>query len=137
MSLKKLEPNVEGIAGVLSPPSGIVDSYSYMKALYNKASEKVDFVFNCEAIGIEKINSKYKVTISDSEGISSFTTPILINAAGLHAEKIAELAGTDIPKTGYKTYLLKGDYFSIQPKKVGIDKKAYLPCSGESRRRDS
>jgi len=129
--LKKLEPNVEGIAGVLSPPSGIVDSFSYMKTLYNKASEKVNFVFNCEAIGIEKINSKYKVTIRDSEGVSTFTMPILINAAGLHAEKIAVLAGIDIPEAKYKTYLLKGDYFSIRPKKWGLIKRLIYPVPGK------
>ena len=129
--LKKLEPNIEGVAGILSPPSGIVDTYSFMKTLYNKASEKADFVFNCEVIGIEKINSKYKVTIKDPEGISSFTTPILINAAGLHAEKIAELAGINIPRADYKTYLLKGDYFSIRPKKWGLVKRLIYPVPGK------
>ena len=129
--LKKLEPNVEGIAGVLSPPSGIVDSFSYMKALYNKASEKADFVFKCEVIGIEKINSKYRVTIRDSDGISTFNAPVLINAAGLNAEKIAALAGINIPKAGYKTYLLKGDYFSIRPQKWGMIKRLIYPVPGK------
>ena len=129
--LKKLEPNVEGIAGVLSPPSGIVDSFSFMEALYNKASKKVNFVFNCEVIGIEKVNTKYEVTIKEPGGISSFITPILINSAGLHAEKVAELAGINIAEAGYKTYLLKGDYFSIRPKKWGLVKRLIYPVPGK------
>lgn len=130
--IRRLEPNVQGIAGMLSPSSGIADSYSFMKALYSKAtSENLNFVFNCEVIGIEKLDSKYKVTIKEEEGISSFTTPILINSAGLNAEEIAQLAGIDIAQAGYKTYLLKGDYFSIPPKSWGLVKRLVYPVPGK------
>lgn len=130
--IKRLEPNVQGIAGMLSPSSGIADSYSFMKALYSKAtSENVNFAFNCEAVGIEKLNSKYRVTIKEEAGISSFSTRILINSAGLNAEKMAELAGIDIAQAGYKTYLLKGDYFSIAPKKWRLAKRLIYPVPGK------
>jgi len=130
--IKRLEPNVQGIAGMLSPSSGIADSYSFMKALYGKAtSENVNFVFNCEVIRIEKLDSKYKVTIREEGGISSFTTPILINSAGLNEEKMSELAGIDVAQAHYKTYLLKGDYFSIAPKKWGLVKRLVYPVPGK------
>jgi L-2-hydroxyglutarate oxidase LhgO len=130
--IRRLEPNVQGIAGMLSPSSGIADSYSFMQALHRKAtSESANFVFNCEVIGIEKLNSKYRVTIKEETGISSFSTPILINSAGLNAEKMAELAGTDIAQAGYKTYLLKGDYFSIAPRKWGLAKRLIYPIPGK------
>jgi len=130
--IKRLEPNVQGIGGMLSPSSGIADSYSFMKALYTKAtSENANFVFNCEVIGMEKLDSKYKVTIREEAGISSFGTPILINSAGLNAEKMVELAGIDIAQAGYKTYLLKGDYFSIAAKKWRLARRLIYPVPGK------
>ncbi len=130
--IRRLEPNVQGIAGMLSPSSGVVDSYSFMKALYSKAtSENVNFVFNCQVVGIEKLDSTYRVTIKEEAGISSFTTPILINSAGLNAEKMAELAGIDIARARYKTYLLKGDYFSIPPKRWRLVRRLVYPVPGK------
>ncbi len=126
--LKRLEPNVAGIAGMLSPPTGIADSYSFMKALYNKATNRgAQCIFNCEIIGITKLRSNYQVTIKEPGGISSFLTPLIINCAGLNAEKVAALAGINTAKAGYQTHLLKGDYFSIPPKKWGRVKKLIYP----------
>jgi len=45
--LKKLEPNVEARAGILSPSSGILDSHTLLKLLYSQAREKgAQFVFD-------------------------------------------------------------------------------------------
>ena len=53
--LKKLEPNVEARAGLLSPSSGIVDSRTLLKLLYSQAREKgAEFVFDTEVVGIER-----------------------------------------------------------------------------------
>jgi len=37
----------------------------------------------------------------------------VINAAGLHSDRIAAMAGLDIEKLEYKLYYCKGDYFRI------------------------
>lgn len=115
--LKKLEPNIEARAALLSPSSGILDSYSLLKFFHSQASEKgAYFVFNTEVIGIEKVGTRYKLQIRDREGISVFTSRIVINAGGLNSDRIAQLAGIDIAKAGYKLHYCKGEYFSLSSK---------------------
>ncbi len=115
--LKKLEPNIEGISGLLSPSTGILDSYSLMRFFYTQARERgAEFIFNTEVIGIEKVGTRHKVYIRDREGISSFLADILINCAGLNSDKIAQLVGIDIAQVGYKLHYCKGEYFSLNSK---------------------
>jgi len=115
--LKKLEPNVKAIAGLLSPSSGILDSHTLLKFLYSQAREKgTGFVFDTEVVGIEMLGTKYKVQIRDREGISTFISRVVINAAGLNSDRIAQLAGIDIAKAGYKLHYCKGEYFSLSSK---------------------
>ena len=112
--LKALEPNVAGTAGILSPSSGVVDSYSLMRILYGQARERgVDFIFNTGVTGIEKMGESYSVEIKDREGDSSFSTAVLINCAGLYAGKIARLAGIDVERSGYRLHYCKGEYFGL------------------------
>jgi L-2-hydroxyglutarate oxidase LhgO len=115
--LKKLEPNVAGIAGLLSPSTGILDPYSLMRFLHGKARENgAEFVFGTEVIGLEKAGPKYKVPIRDREGVSDFVAQVVINTAGLDSDKIAQSAGIDIVEAGYKLHYCKGEYFSLDPR---------------------
>jgi len=115
--LKKLEPNIEARAGLLSPSSGILDSYTLLKFLYSQAREKgAEFVFDTEVIGIERAGAKYKVQIKERDGISAFVAHVVVNCAGLNSDKIAQLAGIDIAKAGYKLHYCKGEYFSLSSK---------------------
>ena len=111
---KRLEPNIEGVAALLSPSTGILEPYSLCTFFYNQAREKgAEFVFNSEIAGIENAGTKYEVQINDREGTSSFVARIVINAAGLYCDKIAQLAGIDIAQAGYKLHYCKGEYFSL------------------------
>jgi L-2-hydroxyglutarate oxidase LhgO len=115
--LKKLEPNIEARAGILSSSSGILDSYALMKLLYSQAREKgVEFVFDTEVVGIERAGAKYKVYIKDRDGISAFITRVVVNCAGLNSDRIAQIAGIDVVKAGYKLHYCKGEYFSLDSK---------------------
>lgn len=115
--IKKLEPNVEGIAALLSPSTGILDSYSLLKIFYGQAREKgAEFVFNTEVVGIERTGTKYQVQIKDRDGISALVTRVVINVAGLNSGRIAQLAGLDVAKAGYELHYCKGEYFSLSSK---------------------
>jgi L-2-hydroxyglutarate oxidase LhgO len=115
--LKKLEPNVEGVAGLLSPSTGILDSYSLLKLLHGRARERgAEFVFGTEVMGLETSGSGYKVEIRDREGVSSFLAKVVVNAAGLGSDKIAEMVGIDTAGAGYKLHYCKGEYFSVDPR---------------------
>ncbi len=127
--LKKLEPNVEARAGILSPSSGILDSHSLLKLLYSQAREKgAQFVFDTEVVGIERMGDKYRVDIRDREGISAVISRVVINAAGLKSDEIAQLAGIDIVKAGYKLHYCKGEYFSLDSKYRNLVNRLIYPA---------
>jgi len=126
--LKKLEPNVEARAGLLSPSSGILDSHTLLKFLYSQARGKgAEFVFGTEVVGIEKTGAKYRVEIRDREGISALISRVVINAAGLNSDRIAQLAGIDVAKAGYKLHYCKGEYFSLSSKYRNIVNRLIYP----------
>jgi L-2-hydroxyglutarate oxidase LhgO len=115
--IQRLEPNVKAVAALLSPSTGVVDSYNLLRCFYGRAKENaVEFVFNTAVIGIDKNTGSFNVSIKDSEGISSVTAGVVINAAGLFSDKIAQLAGIDLAKAGYQLHYCKGQYFSLNPK---------------------
>ncbi len=125
--IKRLEPNVEAVSGLLSPSTGIIDAHGLMRSFMGRAREQgVDFIFSAEVIGIEKTNSGYRVSVRQNGNLSSVTTAIVINCAGLFCDKVAALAGIDIKKAGYKIHFCKGEYFSIDPR-VGhlVDRLVY------------
>jgi len=115
--IKRLEPNVEAVAGFLSPSAGIIDTHGLMWSFCGRARENgTDFVFNAEVIGIEKTAGGFKVSIKQAESISSLNTTFVINAAGLYSDKVAALAGIDINKANYRIHYCKGEYFSVAPR---------------------
>jgi len=115
--IKFLEPNVAAVAGLLSPSTGVVDSHDLMKTFYGCAKENgVAFVFGAEVININRIAGGYEVHIQDGERTYSVTGRVIINAAGLISDRVAQLAGIDIEKAGYRLHYCKGAYFSLNPK---------------------
>jgi len=126
--LKKLEPNVEARAGLLSPSSGILDSHSLQRFFYNQARKKgAKFVFKTEVIGIEKTRTGYKVQIKDREGVSDFVARVVINSAGLNSDKVAQLAGIDIDRASYRLHYCKGEYFSLSSKYRNLMSRLIYP----------
>ena len=126
--IKLLEPNVEVIAGLLSPSTGVIDSHDLMKTFYGCAKENgVAFVFGAEVININRIAGGYEVGIQDSERTYSFTGSIVINTAGLFSDRIAQLAGIDIEKARYRLHYCKGAYFSLNPKIRRLVKRLVYP----------
>ncbi len=126
--MKELEPNVEGLAAVLSPSTGIIDSQALMQYFIAKAKDGgAQIAYQTKAVAIEKVTEGYRVTVEDSTGEFSFTTRILINCAGLHCDKVAELAGIDITKAGYKVHYCKGEYFSVASGKSELVKRLIYP----------
>ena len=113
--LNKLEANVEGVAALLSPSTGIVDSHALMEYFAARAKEGgAEIACRKKVVGIEKVSDGYKVMVEESDKDKfSFATRILINCAGLQCDRIAELAGIDIAKAGYRLHYSKGEYFSV------------------------
>ena len=126
--MKELEPNIEGVAAILSPSTGIIDSHALMKCFIAQAKEGgVQIAYQTKVVAIEKVADGYEITVEDSTGKSSFITKVLINCAGLHCDKVAELAGIDIAKAGYRLHYCKGEYFSVSSDKATLVRRLIFP----------
>ncbi|MFA6549552.1 MAG: NAD(P)/FAD-dependent oxidoreductase, partial [Candidatus Margulisiibacteriota bacterium] len=108
--LAKFEPGVKGVKALYSPNTGIVDSHQLMKALEREAEKNgVVIAYGSEVRGVRYEGKGYIININ---GEDTLKTEILINSAGLFADKIAAMAGLDIDKKRYRLHLCKGEYFS-------------------------
>jgi len=128
--VRRIEPHISVRAAFLSPDSGIIDSHSFMAHLYREAKEKgVIFSFATEVVDITKKPSGYIVSVKDTGGrFFSLKSDIVINAAGLCAGKIAQMAGIDIKVCGYDLSYCKGQYFRISsPGKFKVRRLIYPP----------
>ncbi len=127
-AIKKLEPNVEGIAAILSPSSGVIDSHALMRFFLNRARDNgAEIAFKSDVSHIERLSDGYEVTVKNGSGTFTFKTEILINCAGLHSDKIAQLAGIDTQEAGYQLYYCKGEYFSVGNRKNELVERLIYP----------
>lgn len=127
--VKKLEPNVEGVAALLSPSTGIIDSHALMEHFVARAKDSgAEIAYRKKVVGIEKVSAGYEVTVAEGEEDKfSFTARILINCAGLYCDKMAELAGIDLDKAGYRLHYCKGEYFTVGNGKSKLVKRLIYP----------
>jgi L-2-hydroxyglutarate oxidase LhgO len=113
--VQQIEPHINVLSALWSPSTGIIDTHSLMKYFETSAKTAgVDFAYGCEVEFIEKKPDGYEVGIRDADGERfSFLSRIVINSAGLCADKVAALAGIDIDAAGYRIHYCKGEYFNL------------------------
>lgn len=111
-----LEPALACTAALLSPSTGIIDSHAYMLSLQGDAANAgAIFVFHAPVTGGRVTEAGIEIEVGGEEPMA-LRCRSFINAAGLHAPKLARsLAGTPsqlIPTA----YYAKGNYFSLTGK---------------------
>ncbi len=113
--LHKKEPNIAGEMGLFSPETGILDTHQLMKYFEQTAeSNGVIIAYDCEVIAIAKKSIGFILDIRDADNeMMHLQSEIVINAAGLSSDVIAESAGIDIDAAGYRIHPCKGEYFSV------------------------
>jgi L-2-hydroxyglutarate oxidase LhgO len=114
LQLKSLEPDVNGVAALLSPTTGVVDAHALMRCYLSQAQdENAHITFNAEVIGVERVNDSYRVSVKDGSGQFSITSTIVINCAGLNCDQVAGMAGINVDAAGYRLHYCKGEYFNV------------------------
>ena len=104
--LTAMAPGVGGVGAMLSPNTAIFDPFLYTVALAENAVKNGAKVhLNTEVTAIAKKDGGFEV--ATSKGL--FTSKLLINAAGLYSDKVAELAGV----SGYRIYPCRGEYLIL------------------------
>jgi L-2-hydroxyglutarate oxidase LhgO len=119
--LMRLEPHISAITALYSPETGIIDSHRLMQFFLDSAKDKgVIPAFSSEVTVIEKKSEGYKVLIRNNNESMDLQARIVINSAGLDADKIAAMAGMDIDQCKYRLYYCKGQYFRIKSNKARL-----------------
>lgn len=104
--LKKREPHLDALYALYSPVAGIFPPYLFTIALAENAlNNGVKVHVNTEVSAIKQTNSGYEVTTNN--GV--FHTQIIVNSAGLYADRISAMAGLN----GYKLYPCRGEYLLL------------------------
>ncbi|MFC1737138.1 NAD(P)/FAD-dependent oxidoreductase, partial [Candidatus Hydrogenedentota bacterium] len=108
-------PTVKGIRALFSPSTGIIDSHALMKRLERQAiGNGALMAYNTEVTDITKMQCGYTLEIREADGTSAeLASDIVINCAGLQADRVAEMVGIDRNQYGYKQTLSKGEYFRL------------------------
>ncbi len=129
--ISRIEPNITGKAAILSPSTGIVDVHALMQFFCRKSIDcGADILFQSEVAGIEPTGNRWRITVSDWEGISEVFSEIVINSAGLQSQNVALLAG--IERADYRIHFCKGEYFGINPRWRGSIERLVYPVPEQS-----
>lgn len=125
--IAEMEPNIFALKALFSPSTGIIDSHSLMKQFEtNTINNGGQIVYGSEVTGIKKTDGGYEITLLDADKKNYiFTSGIVINSAGLTADKISEMVGIDDEKL--KIHFCKGEYFRINPPKNRLVKRLIYP----------
>ena len=130
--LRALEPEVHAVAALLSPRTGIMDAEGVARAFARLAADRgAQIMTSAPVTGLEKVASGWRIQVGAAaeerrEGWSHESTWV-VNAAGLHADQVAGLAGVDVDGRGWRQTLLKGNYFKIAPAHAGRVKRLIYP----------
>jgi len=113
----RLEPAVRARAALLSPATGIVDASALATSYLAEAeAHGAALALRTELVGIDAGAGRFSLRVADAGGaLSTLSCVALVNAAGLAADRVAEMTGIDVGGRGLRLRPCKGDYFSLAP----------------------
>ena len=110
--VQRLEPQVHALAGFLSPSTGIVDSHALMLALRGDLEAAGGAIAtHCQFTVAKHDRAALRLTCDTADGPFTLSARSVVNAAGLHATRVAELLGTPA-KAIPRAHFAKGNYFT-------------------------
>ncbi len=127
--VRRCEPNIRAAAAILSPSTGIIDSHGLMARMEQIARERGAAVaYRHEVHAVECSPKGIDVVCRLPSGRSSAARcRVVVNCAGLSADRVAAAAGIDIERSGYRLFPCKGEYFRIPPSKAGLIQHLIYP----------
>ena len=118
------EPNVnKNVVGALYAGSaGIVGPWEFtIKLLENAALNGTEVLVDAEVSNIEKLQDGYKVILKDGR---SFETKVVINAAGVYADKINDM----VSKNHFEIHPRIGEYYVLDKVQGKLTNSVLFQC---------
>jgi len=130
-SVHRLEPNIRTFGAIFSPTTGILSAHELMDYFYHSTlNNGANVQLRCALTGIEKKQDGYELIIDEQGQQSAFAAEVVINAAGLGSDLVAQMAGIDIDNAGYRMVYAKGSYFAVVPSKAKLVSRLVYPVPG-------
>ena len=112
--LAGLEPGLRGVAGLLSPSTGIVDSHALMLSYQGEAEDHGAVIaFNTGLAAAEVTAGGFEIAAEGGGETLRLKARVLVNAAGLFAGELAGRIAGLAPEHRRRVHYCKGNYFSV------------------------
>lgn len=128
--LRRMEPRVRGPCALWSPESGIVDAPALVASYRREAAAhgaELCLRTSVESIAVAGAGLQLETRTRAGER-ATLHAGAVVNAAGLHADRIAASAGIDLDAAGYRLHLCKGDYFALASSRRGLVQHLIYPA---------
>ncbi|HPG25373.1 MAG TPA: NAD(P)/FAD-dependent oxidoreductase [Myxococcota bacterium] len=115
-ALRALEPGVRATAALHSPETGIVDAHGLCLSLLAEAEAQGAVLAldrRVEALATTSFGWRLDVRGGDG-GSEGLDVGLVVDAAGLEADGLAERAGVAVDALGWRQHPCKGDYFVLE-----------------------
>lgn len=127
-AVHNIEPNIQTEGGLFSPMTGIISVHDLMDFFFHSIQSNRGVVqHRCEVKAIQKISDGYQITLDDVGTQTSISSEIVINAAGLGSDLIAQMIGIDIETENLHLNYVKGSYFAIASAKAKLVSRLVYP----------
>lgn len=125
----QMEPHVKALAALYSPETGIISAHDLMNHFLSQAlNNKANLVCRTSVTGIERESGNWRVFAKNDNGADfDFLSAIVINAAGLSSDIIANMMGS-----AYHLHFCKGDYYGISEVKTGVINRLIYPAPAKN-----
>lgn len=111
--LTAMEPALSGVAGLLSPSTGIIDTHGLMLALQgDMESDGGALALNTGVLSAREADGAVEIETGGAEP-ATLTARHVINATGLNAPVLAQRCPGLDPASVPRPYFAKGNYFSM------------------------
>ena len=119
--MREIEPHVGGIAALRVPQEGIVDYEKVCEVLLQKiVSQGGRVVTRAKVTALRQAGSGWTLATTNGE----FEADFLVNCAGLHCDRVSELAGE---KREVRIVPFRGEYYKIKPERQFLVRNLIYP----------
>lgn len=115
--LREREPHAVGRRAIFSPYTAIVDYTAVCRALAADVAERGQVVLGARVIAVRPTQGGGHTVVADGPDAEAYPCDLLINCAGLAADRVAVMAG-DVAEPRIVPF--RGEYFSLGPRAAGL-----------------
>lgn len=118
---REIEPHVRCVGAILVPEEGIVDFAGACAALESELSMGgCDIVTGAEVVELVRTEGRWRMVTSSGD----FESRVIVNCAGLHADRITRMAGSRPP---CRIVPFRGEYHRLRPDREHLVRHLIYP----------